>query len=85
MAATLDALIQAVAEANRLSKEAKTNFFVCEKCKQLRLGDPNHLATSKYGDNCTFCEDCTGYCDHCDENFSEEMAYTHERCDEDEE
>ena len=58
----------------------KTDMFICDECGELKLGFPIELATSKWGYERDFCEDCAEYCKYCQEYYAPSMEYKHEDC-----
>lgn len=55
-------------------------WYVCVGCNELMMEPPDYYPTSKWGYERPFCSDCVRYCETCDEEYVDTMAYQHEDC-----
>lgn len=83
----MDEIRKRINELNALQNKQQAQWFVCDDCARLCLYDDmkrveTYLATSKWGYERPFCDDCQRYCESCKESYCQEMAYEHEECPE---
>lgn len=70
-----------VHESNAEKKKLKAEWFVCAQCDRLCFDETCYEeCVSKWGDKALFCYCCVFYCDTCEENYVEPMAYYHDNC-----
>lgn len=72
-------LISMINEMNQKPYRGR-KLYVCDGCNILQLDECKNLPTKNYGQEKSYCDNCTHYCDTCKEEYCEQMDYMHEEC-----
>lgn len=62
------------------SQKDKMTWYICDECNKIDTDEyPTEIGGPK-GRELLVCFDCTRYCEHCEEEYCETVAYMHEDC-----